>query len=509
MAVSWMLDGQPVESPAGETILEAAHRAGVEIPSLCWSKSCGGQVRCMVCAVEDEGASRLTQACAAEPQPGMSILTGSPRVLSHRRTTLAWLLGEHRGDCLAPCHLACPAGLDVPLVLASFEAGEELVAREAMAGQLALSEVLGHLCEAPCQKVCHRGRVDKSVAIRSFERVPMAEARPVSKSGPARRVVVVGGGVSGLATAEYLALGGAEVSILEASERLGGSLLQAVKDSRLPQDVLDRALSRLDKLGVRREVGRTIKGPDWVRLRGEFDFLVWATGVAPDSGDQESLPREVMEELGAGGREGKGGWFVVGSALKARRSLAAHVGDARRAAASILGQHLPIFEERFSTSMLPMKTEEWAPFLKRSQPDDPSLADSGTGQPRPSDGRVAESKRCLQCSCSALDSCSLRKLAIAEGVLPVRGGGRRPVGRRNDHSEFTFESGKCMACGMCVAASRKWPQLAGFGWHGRGTLLTVQPPPGSTLQEAVGERAEKLAQLCPTGAMMISSDRRR
>ena len=509
MANSWVLNGVPVESPDGETILATARKAGVEVPSLCWSDSCGGQVRCMVCSVEDESSSRLLPACATIPQSGMRILTASPKVLSHRQTTLGWLLGEHRGDCLAPCHLACPAGLDVPMVLGSMAQGGVTMARAALASQLALSEVMGYLCDAPCEKVCHRGRVDESVAIRSFERLPIAMAECAPRPEKALRIVVVGGGVSGLASAEYLALGGVKVSILEAGDRLGGSLLAAVAAAKLPEKVLDRALSRLKSLGVESQVGQFIKTSELNSLQARFDAVVLATGAAPDAEDRSTPAQQTVEEPEAKDPQGMANRYVVGGALRGKRSLAAHIGDARRVAALILGQPLPIFTVRFSTSILPMARDEWPPLMNRLNPGGSVLPRLKIGEAPQSDDLASESERCLQCSCSALDSCSLRKQAIAEQVRPVRGGGRRQIGRRQDHSRLVFESGKCIACGLCVARCLDWPELPGLGWHGRGTRLTVQPPPGITLEEAVGEHCVELAQECPTGALMLMPARPR
>jgi hypothetical protein len=505
MATKWELDGRPVESPAGETVLEAARKAGVDIPTLCWDESCGGQARCMICAVEDEDSARLIPACAAVPQAGMRILSSSAKAVAHRRKTLAWLLGEHRGDCLAPCQLACPAGLDVPGVLASFEAGEEQTARKEMAGQLALAEVLGYLCEAPCERVCHRGRVDESVAIRSFERLPVDSSGTERPERNGIRVVVVGGGVSGLATAEYLALSGTEVTVVEATNRLGGRLLQAVSASDLPQEALQRALSRLRKLGVQSELGREIRADQWAAVRAQFHAAVWAAGATGDDNGDNLLPGDAPVEGDSAGRMRSGGWFVVGSALRGGRSIAAYVGDGRRVAALIVKQSLPIFDARFSTSMLPMVREEWAPFLQGRSPEAHSHIGAKVSLPAV-EMLVAEARRCLQCKCSALDSCSLRKLAMAKGVRPQRGGGRRVAGQRADHPTLVFQSGKCIACGLCVAASGQWPEVPGLGWHGRGTLLTVSPPPGYSLEEAVGNHASQLARLCPTGALMVPAE---
>lgn len=98
------IDGQVVEMPAGSTILEAAQKVGIEIPTLCYldmEKKFNEQAAaCRVCVVEVEGRRNLAPACATPLMGGMVIKTDTPRVIEARKTVLHLMLSDHPLDCL-------------------------------------------------------------------------------------------------------------------------------------------------------------------------------------------------------------------------------------------------------------------------------------------------------------------------------------------------------------------------------------------------------------------------
>lgn len=93
------IDGRPVRVEAGATVLEAALRAGIEIPHLCHHPAFPPAGSCRLCAVEIEGLPKLEPACATAVREGMVVRTGSPRVVEARRSVLELLLAEHAMDC--------------------------------------------------------------------------------------------------------------------------------------------------------------------------------------------------------------------------------------------------------------------------------------------------------------------------------------------------------------------------------------------------------------------------
>lgn len=99
--VNLKINGIEVEVPAGTTILEAAQVANIEIPSLCYLKELNCIGACRVCVVEVKGRPQLLAACVYPVEPGMEVLTNTPRVRQSRKTTLELILSTHKKKCLS------------------------------------------------------------------------------------------------------------------------------------------------------------------------------------------------------------------------------------------------------------------------------------------------------------------------------------------------------------------------------------------------------------------------
>ena len=89
------IDGKTVEAAKGSTVLQAAERVGVEIPTLCHAPGVRPLTSCMVCVVEETSSGRLLPACSAEAEDGMVVETTNERVRSARREVLQLLLSEY------------------------------------------------------------------------------------------------------------------------------------------------------------------------------------------------------------------------------------------------------------------------------------------------------------------------------------------------------------------------------------------------------------------------------
>ncbi|HHW12384.1 MAG TPA: 2Fe-2S iron-sulfur cluster binding domain-containing protein [Firmicutes bacterium] len=98
--VSVTVDGQKVEVPKGSTILEAAQKAGIKIPTLCHHEDLKVNAMCRICVVEVVGARTLQTACSQPVTDGMVIITNSPTVRQARKMNLELLLSNHPQDCL-------------------------------------------------------------------------------------------------------------------------------------------------------------------------------------------------------------------------------------------------------------------------------------------------------------------------------------------------------------------------------------------------------------------------
>ena len=97
--VNLTINGRPASVPAGTTILEAAGRIGIRIPTLCAYEGMGPHAACRLCIVQVEGEEKEKLACAAKATEGMNVVTDSPALFERRRAALTDMLRQHPVDC--------------------------------------------------------------------------------------------------------------------------------------------------------------------------------------------------------------------------------------------------------------------------------------------------------------------------------------------------------------------------------------------------------------------------
>ena len=97
--VTLTINGQTVQVPAGTTILEAAEKAGIKIPTLCYLKDINEIAACRMCVVEVEGSDRLAAACDTPVEEGLVVHTNTPKVRKARRINMELLLSQHASYC--------------------------------------------------------------------------------------------------------------------------------------------------------------------------------------------------------------------------------------------------------------------------------------------------------------------------------------------------------------------------------------------------------------------------
>ena len=94
------IDGIPVTVPSGTTIMEAAKKIGIKIPSLCHHPDLTVRAFCRVCLVEDTWSRRLKTACNNLVDECGDVFTNTPKVRKARETVLQLILANHPQDCL-------------------------------------------------------------------------------------------------------------------------------------------------------------------------------------------------------------------------------------------------------------------------------------------------------------------------------------------------------------------------------------------------------------------------
>jgi len=93
-AVKFTLDGREIEASAGESILQAAARHGVDIPHLCWKEGLRADGNCRACVVEIAGERTLAPSCCRAPKEGMQVQAQSARAVAAQRMVLELLASD-------------------------------------------------------------------------------------------------------------------------------------------------------------------------------------------------------------------------------------------------------------------------------------------------------------------------------------------------------------------------------------------------------------------------------
>ena len=99
------IDNKQVEVEKGTTILDAARKMGIDIPTLCHMRLDDLNIEnkpggCRICVVEVQGRRNLSPACITKCDDGAVIRTHTPRVMNARRTVMEFILSDHPKDCL-------------------------------------------------------------------------------------------------------------------------------------------------------------------------------------------------------------------------------------------------------------------------------------------------------------------------------------------------------------------------------------------------------------------------
>jgi len=98
--VKVMIDGVQIEVPSESTVLDAAKKAGIDIPTLCFLKGINEIGACRICLVEVQGARALQASCVYPVSEGMVVRTNTAEVREARRVTLELILSNHDRKCL-------------------------------------------------------------------------------------------------------------------------------------------------------------------------------------------------------------------------------------------------------------------------------------------------------------------------------------------------------------------------------------------------------------------------
>jgi NADH dehydrogenase/NADH:ubiquinone oxidoreductase subunit G len=98
--VELTIDGKEIEVPAGTNLIDAAERAGVHIPNLCYLKGMKGIGACRLCLVEIQGLKAPVIACNTKVKDGMTVHTKTDKIQEVRKFVIDLILSMHPLDCM-------------------------------------------------------------------------------------------------------------------------------------------------------------------------------------------------------------------------------------------------------------------------------------------------------------------------------------------------------------------------------------------------------------------------
>ncbi len=185
-----------------------------------------------------------------------------------------------------PCSATCPAGERCRDWLFHAENGDYEAAWRKIMEENPFPAVMGRVCYHTCETACNRGSLDESVGINSVERflgdsalkngwtvTPQAQA-----SG--KKVLVVGAGPAGLSAAYHLAMLGHDVTVAESAAEAGGMMRYGIPKYRLPREVLDQEIARIERLGVKILLNHEVKDLEEEKKAGGYDAVFLGVGAS-------------------------------------------------------------------------------------------------------------------------------------------------------------------------------------------------------------------------------------
>jgi len=503
----------------GATILDAARRLDIEIPTLCFLDGYAPSTSCQICTVKLIGDNRFVPSCGTQAVDGMRVESETPDVHRIRRTALELLLSDHVGDCYAPCFFACPAHMDVPQMLREIGVEDVRGAIATIKEDIALPAVLGRVCPKPCEKGCRRSSADGPVEVCDLKRyvadLDLASANPYvppCRPDMGKRVAIVGAGPTGLAAAFHLRREGHAVTIIEAKTVAGGRLRQEFAEE-LPQETLDAEIEVILRLGIElRADTRVGDGLSLDELSDGYDAVLVSCGAI----DKTEAAAWGLATGGRGINITKGtfetnipGVFAAGNALRVKGLVVRSVADGKEAAAAIgeylAGQPITPVSRPFTSRMGRVQSDEMHEFLARAA-DAPRL-DIGESRTESLSLPVVsqQANRCFACGCVAQGNCKLERYAAMYGAEPTKlHSARRPFVQVNREGSVIYEPGKCINCELCIRIAAEAKEALGLTFIGRGFDVRVGVPFQGTMEDALGEVAAKCIAACPTGALYPS-----
>ncbi|MEE9524951.1 MAG: FAD-dependent oxidoreductase [Thermodesulfovibrionales bacterium] len=194
----------------------------------------------------------------------------------NRRNKPIWANDKYAPPCAANCPSSIPSHKRASLIRqGKLEEALELVLEYSPFP----ASVCGQVCPNLCMEACTRGQVDQPLNIKEYGSASLHLATPEPARPTGNRVAIIGGGPAGLSAAWQLAKRGHTVNVYEAEDRIGGKLELCIPRDRLPNEILQKELSRFEEIGVNIHKGHRIQKIDFERIYKDHEVVIVACGA--------------------------------------------------------------------------------------------------------------------------------------------------------------------------------------------------------------------------------------
>ena len=277
---------ESIEGTKGDFKIQVAQR-----PRYIYEDLCAGCGRCEV-----ECSAKVTS--LLDGQKVMHSAIHRP-LLEAKAVPSAYVIDQKEP---APCHVACPLGINVQGFVSLLANGKTDRALELISEAAPLAGILGRVCRQPCEHSCNRAEVDTPVSIRALHRYAADNApggvsyeRRFPAGSRAERIAIVGSGPAGLTAAWELARLGYSPTVFESHGVIGGMVATAIPRFRLPREVREREIAAIKNLGVDIRTGITVgRDVDFAYLK-ERGYRAFFLAIGTQRNNRLNIPGEELE----------------------------------------------------------------------------------------------------------------------------------------------------------------------------------------------------------------------
>jgi len=333
---------------------------------------------------------------------------------------------------LPPCVHACPSDIPSHKRFQLIRQGKLQAALDMILHYTPFpATVCGEICPNLCMKACSRRLIDRPIDMKTLGKMSMELATPTPDPSTGNRVAVIGGGPAGLSAAWQLMMKGHEVTLFEATGKLGGKIRKAVEQGKADARVFEHDLARIMESPIKVNLSTPVDRNLFASLAKEYDGVVIACGgqdregkglgfLTPDIHHQNG--RIAVNEIG---QTGNLKVFAAGDVVS--RGLATHaIGSGRRVALALHAQMMEQYYEPDTRKSIPYERLKLK-YYAFQRGDTFELKN--------------EADRCVSCG-------SCRDCHVCETACPYQAISRKDLG--GGEFEYVVNEARCIGCGFCV-----------------------------------------------------------